>query len=83
MSAQWSRSSWPHGIQRESGDPLRYPCPICGSDENESCQPLRASRDLYILRPHAERGLIPYVLLKRGYTELSDGRFKRPKKRVT
>lgn len=47
---------WHHGLRRESGDPLRYPCPICGEGENDACEPLHNTGCHSILRPHRERG---------------------------
>lgn len=72
MTARWPRSRWPHGIQREPDDPLRWPCPICGAPETYACLPLRATGYDTILRPHRERGAMPWVLERDGYTQDPD-----------
>jgi len=71
------RTAWPRGIQRESSDPLRHPCPICGVGEGDPCEPQRSSRYATILRPHKGRGAPPWVLEREGYVQRADGLWRK------
>jgi hypothetical protein len=70
-----------HGLHREEGDPLKYPCPICGAPEDWACEPIRASKYPIILRPHRGRGLAPYYLAERGWVQRPDGLWRKPRRK--